>query len=111
MIFMPPSEKIRLDPMPVIAERRVDTLLALAKREVRTDEKSAQKYVKLACVLAARHRLPMKKERKHLFCKSCHRPWIVGYNVRVRLDSKTKRVIYTCMCGKKRAFPYSARLG
>jgi RNase P subunit RPR2 len=110
MIFMA-LEKIRLDPMPVIAARRVDTLLALAKQEVRTDEKSAQKYVKLACVLAARHRLPMKKGRKHLFCKSCFRPWIIGLNVKVRLDSKTKRAIYTCVCGKKRAFPYSARLG
>ncbi len=108
MIFMA-LEKIRLDPMPVIAARRVDTLLRLAREEVRSDEKLARKYVKLACVLAARHRLPMKSGRKHLFCKSCYRPWIAGYNVKVRLDSKTKRAIYTCACGKKRAFSYSKR--
>ena len=104
-----PSKKIRLDPMPVIVARRVDTLLSLAKKEVRGDEKLAQKYVKLACVLAARHRMPMKRERKHLFCKSCYRPWIIGYNVKVRLDSKTRRAVYTCKCGKKKGFPYSKR--
>ena len=104
-----PSKKTRLDPMPVIVARRVDTLLTLAKKEVRGDEKLAQKYVKLACVLAARHRTPMKRERKHLFCRSCYRPWIVGYNAKVRLDSKTKRAIYTCACGKKKGFPYSKK--
>ena len=109
MSSLTPSKKIHLDPMPVIVARRVDTLLTLAKKEIRGDEKLAQKYVKLAGVLAARHRLPMKRERKHLFCKSCYRPWIVGYNVSVRLESRTKRAIYTCACGKKKGFPYSKK--
>ena len=98
-----------LDPLPVIAKRRIDTLLTLAKEEVRVNEPRAKRYVHLARSIATRHRIPLGKARKHLFCKKCDMPWLVGKNVKVRLEPKTRRAIYTCACGAKKAFAYSAR--
>ena len=99
----------QLDPLAVIAKRRIDTLLSLAKEEVRTDEKLAKRYVHLARSIASRHRIPLGRERKHLFCKKCDLPWIVGKNVKVRLEQKTRRAIYTCACGEKKGFAYTTR--
>jgi len=99
--------KSSLDPLPVIANRRINTLLAFAKHEVREHPDLAKRYVQLARAIATRHRVPLGKERKHLFCKECDLPWVVGYNVKVRLESKTRRAVYVCKCGAKKAFAYS----
>ncbi len=101
--------KTNLDPLPVIAKRRIDTLLAFARHEVREHPDLAKRYVKLARTIATRHRVPLGKERKHQFCKECNLPWVVGYNVQVRLESKTKRAIYTCACGEKKKFAYTRK--
>jgi len=100
-----------LDPLPVIARRRIDTLFALAKEEVRANPNGllAKRYVRLARAIATRHRIPLGNARKHLFCKECDMPWIVGKNVKVRLDPKTRRAIYACQCGAKKGFPYSIK--
>lgn len=95
-------------PLSLIAAQRVERLLTLARLSVRTDEKQAIRYVQLARKLAARHRLALGKGRKHLFCPKCSLPWVAGYNLKVRLQSKTKRAEYVCGgCGAKRFFPYS----
>lgn len=99
--------RTNLDPLPVIAKRRIDTLLAFAKQEVRAHPDLAKRYVQLARAIATRHRVPLGKERKHLFCKECNLPWVVGYNVKVRLEAKTRRSIYSCKCGAKKVFAYA----
>lgn len=104
-----PKPAVRLDPMPVIANRRIDTLLALAQQEVEVNEARAKHYVRLARAIATRHRIPLGRARKHLFCKTCQLPWTPGKNVRVRLERRSKRAIYTCACGAKKAFPYSEK--
>ncbi len=101
--------KSSLDPLPVIANRRIDTLLAFAKSEVRAHPDLAKRYVKLARAIAMRHRVPLGRGRKHLFCQECNLPWVVGYNVKVRLEPKTRRMIYSCKCGKRTAFVYSKK--
>ena len=100
-----------LDPLPVIAKRRIDTLLALAQEEVRAnpDGPLAKRYVHLARAIATRHRIPLGRGRKHLFCKKCDLPWIAGKNVQVRLERKTRRAIYSCACGAKKGFAYSEK--
>ncbi|VVB57116.1 Ribonuclease P protein component 4 [uncultured archaeon] len=99
--------KTNLDPLPIIAKRRIDTLLVFAKHEVREHPDLAKRYVQLARAIATRHRVPLGRERKHLFCKECNAPWVVGYNVKVRLDRTSRRAIYTCACGAKKGFAYS----
>lgn len=95
-----------IDPANAIAARRIDFLLEFAKEQVREHEALAKRYVKLARAIALRHKIPLGRKRKHMFCKKCNMPWIAGYNLKVRLEPKTKRAIYICKCGAKKAFPY-----
>jgi len=101
----------QIDAPVVIAKRRIDTLLKLAQEEVHTDEKLAKRYVHLARSIASRHRIPLGRERKHLFCKKCNMPWVAGRNVHVKLEQKTRRAIYTCACGEKKGFAYQKKAG
>ncbi|MDE1798248.1 MAG: hypothetical protein KGH63_02490 [Candidatus Micrarchaeota archaeon] len=103
------SSKPSLPPLPQLVRERADYLLALAAATVQTDEKRAIRYVDLAVRLASRHRLPLGRARKRLFCANCHRPWVAGYNLRIRLRPRTRRAEYTCSCGKSRFFAYSVR--
>lgn len=98
-----------LAPLPQLVSARVDRLLALAALLVKTDEKRAIRYVSLAIRLASRHRLPLGRARKRLFCEGCRRPWVPGYNLSVRLQSRTKRAEYKCVCGQSRFFVYSPK--
>lgn len=89
--------------------REVDYLFDLARKKLADSPTLAKKYVSMARALAMRHRIPLGKERKRLFCKACGMPQIAGRNVKVRLVAREKKAVYTCACGAKRAFAYSNR--
>lgn len=97
------------EPLPQIVKRRVDGLLEMAREAIRHDEGQAARYVKLARALAARHRLALGRGRKHLFCKACNRPWVAGFNVKVRLRSRMRQTEYACVCGATRRFGYAPK--
>ncbi len=106
----PSSPRRHVPPLPQLVRERVDYLIALAAATVKGDEKRAMRYVHLAIRLSSRHRLPLGRERKRLFCPSCHRPWVAGYNLTVRLRPRTRRAEYKCACGESRFFAYSPHL-
>lgn len=80
---------------------QVDYLLALAQKKVKTDGALAKKYVKMAREIAMRHRVPLGRRRKMLFCRSCGAPWVAGYNLKVRVRSREGKIEYLCACGSK----------
>jgi len=90
---------------------QVDYLLALAQKKVKTDETLAKKYVKIAREIAMRHRVPLGRKRKMLFCKKCSLPWIAGNNCAVRIRSREKKIEYACACGAKMNLQYGKRRG
>jgi len=89
-----------------IALERIEILLKLARDAVKTKPERAKRYVSLAKKLATRYRARPSKELKRSFCKKCNTPWVPGYNVEVRLDARSRCVVYRCTCGHERRFRY-----
>ena len=87
----------------------VDHLLDLARKKLKSSPALAKKYVTMARALAMRHRIPLGKGRKLLFCKECGVPWVPGYNLKVSLKSAEKKALYLCKCGAKMAVLYSKK--
>jgi len=92
-------------------EERVEILLSKACEVVKARPSDALKYVKTARKLCMRHRIPVGRARKRMFCKKCLMPFAPGYNMKVRQDSKNKRVLYVCECGGIRSFSYMKKKG
>lgn len=87
-------------------EAQVDRLLELAKGKAKEAPALAKKYVTMARALAMRHRVPLGRKRKLLFCRECGMPLIAGHNLKVRIRSKEKKIEYACACGKKKTAIY-----
>jgi len=88
-----------------IALERCEKLLSLARKVFPQNPARARRYVSLARKIAMHHRLHIDNKS---FCKKCGEIFIAGKTVKVRLDSKNKRVLYVCLkCGAKKAFGYS----
>ncbi len=92
----------QVEPIRVIVNRRIDTLLKKAVEVVDTRQQDAREYVKLAKKLSMRHRIPMGKNRKKLFCKVCENAWKQNYNLQIVNEEKWE--IYKCTCGATRKF-------
>jgi RNase P subunit RPR2 len=103
------AKKEPKEPIASIANRRIDRLLSLAREEAKGNKVRAARYVTIAKLLAARHRIPLGKGRKMLFCKKCLRAWIPGFNVAVRLRPGSRTAEYRCECGARRRFVYSKK--
>ena len=88
-----------------IVNERIAILLTLAEKSAKTHPERSRRYVRLARKLAMRYRVKMGPLRRK-FCRSCSRIWIPGFNLKVRLKARERRVIYECECGAKKGFPY-----
>lgn len=89
-----------------IALERISLLLGMARDEVKQHPQRAKRYVQLAQKLATRYRARPSKGLKRSFCKVCSTPWVPGYNVEVRLDARSRCVVYKCTCGHEWRFRY-----
>jgi RNase P subunit RPR2 len=87
----------------------VDRLLFLAAAKVKQAPSLAKKYVAMARTLAMRHRLPLGRGRKLLFCKECNMPWVNGFNLKVRMKSGERKIEYACACGSRMKIPYGKK--
>jgi len=89
---------------------RIGILFSLAKKEAKAHPERGKRYVFLARKLATRFRLRLPAQFKKSFCKKCNSLYLPGINAKVRLDSRTRRVVYECACGEKRAMPYKNKV-
>ncbi len=98
------KRRISKQRMREIAERRMDTLLAMAYREAAEGRpERARRYVDLARRIGMRTRTPVPRTVRH--CKGCLSPMVPGMNCRVRIGRG--RVAVHCLdCGAVRRTPY-----
>ncbi len=91
-----------------IAKERIEILFRLAEKEFSSGMKDlANRYVNLARKIAMRYNVRVPAHLKRRFCKKCHAYLVPGVNARVRIRSKQKYVLITCLeCGHKMRFPY-----
>jgi len=88
-----------------IARQRSSKLLMLAAKKMDENPALAKRYVKLARAIAMTHRFSLGNRA---YCKKCLTPFVPGKTVKIKLDSKNKRVVYECLsCGEKKAFGYA----
>lgn len=92
-----------------IARERIEILLNLAEKELKTHPERARRYVDLARKLGMKYNIRFPKKLKRKFCKKCGVVWIPGYNVMVRVNSRKKAVEYRCECGAVRCFPLNKK--
>jgi len=83
-----------------IAKERIDILLKLAEKYVKSDLELSRRYVKLAKKIALRANFRLGK-LKRKFCKNCYTYFIPGYNCIVRLNSRERCVRIICLNCKK----------
>lgn len=89
-----------------IAEERIDILLRLARKMVKSDRALSKKYVEMARRIAMRSGVRLGPERKHFICKNCGSPLVPGVNCRVRVRGEREtRVVMTCLeCGSTKRY-------
>jgi len=85
---------------------RMEQLLELAEKNVKTHPERAKRYVQLARKLSTRYRVEIPKRFKKRVCKICNRYWIPGYNLSIRINKKNGVVVYRCECGSVRTIGY-----
>ena len=90
-----------------IATERIALLFGLAEASAKTNSERSMRYVRLARKIAMRHRIKLGKAKRK-FCRSCNRFLIPGFNVKVRLVPRKKKILYECECGRKAYLPYKA---
>ena len=88
-----------------IARERMDHLFELSKREgSKHNMRYATRYVEIARKLGMRHRIPVPRHFKHLFCRKCGTFLQPGLNSKVRIQNR--KVIRRCEeCGAIRRIP------
>ncbi|MFH1285682.1 MAG: ribonuclease P [Candidatus Micrarchaeota archaeon] len=89
-----------------IVNERMRILFKLAEDNGEKNPERASRYVEIARKLGKKYLVRLPKVLKRKFCKKCNALWRIGSNVKVRLNSREKRVEYACSCGAKRYFPF-----
>ena len=93
-----------------LALKRISRLFELAEQQAKGKPERAKRYVKLARLLSSRYNTPITRELKLKFCRKCGALWIQGKNVKVRANSRTRMIEYSCLeCSTKRRVGYSSK--
>jgi RNase P subunit RPR2 len=91
-----------------IAEKRVETLLEMAEKELDSHPERSKKYAKMALNNAVKYNLKLPEKYRDSVCKKCGSLLIPGKTLKVRTDAEKKAVILTCtVCGNTRKKGYS----
>jgi ribonuclease P protein subunit RPR2 len=90
-----------------IARERIEILLGLAKKTVKTDRNLTRRYVELAKKIGMRAQVNIPREDKRMICKNCGTLLVPGFNCRVRTrPNGGTKVIITCLdCGGHKRYP------
>lgn len=93
-----------------LAEKRIETLLNLAKSNAKKHPERSMRYVELAGKLSMKYNITISREWKKKFCKKCNTFWVLGKNLKVRSDPKTKTTNYICIeCGNVKRYGYAKK--
>src|SRR5690348_10147850 len=90
-----------------VARERIDILLRQAQETLPQNPEWSKRYVRLARKISMRTKVRISQEKKHILCKNCDAPLVLGKNARIRLRPINSRVIISCLsCGAIRRYPY-----
>ena len=90
-----------------IASERMDILLDISLKILRTDRTRAQHYFQLARRLGMRYKIRLSPRFRRLICRRCKSLSVPGVNARVRLQQRREsHMVVTCFeCGAQRRMP------
>ncbi len=88
-----------------IAKERVELLFSLAETAAMGGKlELSRRYIELMLKIARKHNIRLGRDKKRMFCKSCHTFLLPGRTAKVRL--KKGRVIIKCeVCGTYKRYP------
>lgn len=90
-----------------IAKERIQILFSLAEKEFKKHPERSRRYIQLARKIGLRYNVRLSKELKRKFCKNCNSLLIPGKTEQVRIDSKNKVIVRTCLsCNRIYRHPY-----
>jgi ribonuclease P protein subunit RPR2 len=87
-----------------VVRERIDILFQLAEKEVKLHPERAKRYISLARKLGMKYNARFPPRLKRKFCKQCGIPWVPGYNLKVRVNSRKGVMEYRCECGAVRNY-------
>jgi len=92
-----------------LAEERISYLFKKAEEVAKSgNPELAKRYVTIAKNIGMKSQLPIPRTLKRKFCKKCYSFFVQGKTVRVRIQKKDKRIVYTCLiCGNAQRYPFS----
>ena len=93
--------------MKQIAEERIEILFREAETIFSESPKLANRYVFIARKIAMKFNLKIPSELKRRFCHKCYSYLMPGENAKVRTNSQTKCVEWTCECGEVNRYGYA----
>ena len=90
-----------------IAKERIEILFNSAEKALQEEKENySKRYISLARKIGSKSRTRLPLGYKKKFCKVCNIFWIPGKTLRVRLQRKEKKLIYTCLsCGAIKRYP------
>ena len=105
------NEDYTMNSIKQIALKRVHTLFQLAKEIIHKDPKLAQRYVKIARMIAMRTKIRLPKEYRIFVCKKCKNFILPGVNCRIRVQQRREpHMVITCLnCGGHSRIPIKSR--
>ena len=90
-----------------LASRRVKELLALAEKEYEEHPERSNRYARLARETAKKYNIRLPPNYKKRICKKCGAFLVPGRNLKVKVSSSKKTVIYICQeCGHEQRYGY-----
>ncbi len=93
-----------------IAKERIGILFREAKNIFKESPELAKRYVFIARKIAMKCNIKLSSEQKRQICKKCGEFLVPGENCKVRTNSKTKCIEYSCdKCGKVNRYGYSKK--
>lgn len=90
-----------------IASERITILFQEAQKAFPSHPDRSNRYVQLARKIGMKYRVSIPPQLKRKLCKHCHSYLRPGASARVRLDTKNRTKIITCLnCNKITRIPY-----
>lgn len=103
------TRKERQSALKQLIRERIEILFSLAEKEIKKHPERARRYISLIKKLGRRYNVRLSRKERMRFCKKCNTPLIPGYNVKIRLRKREKRIYYVCACGNIMKFPYEEK--
>ena len=91
-----------------IAHERIEILFEQAEKEFNNDSALSDRYVEIARKISMKYNVPIPQKYKKRFCRHCKTYLVYGANARVRINSRKRHILITCLsCNKKMRYGYT----